>query len=861
MDYSEDWKSLFTIGSVYCAPLLLPETPKVKSTLGPLLFSPSPGTQKTVVPYPCIPVQSDDFSSNNNLAFLKCPDNDILVFFLTGDNLCRLRHVKLSLKGDEKPAIYDTSDCEFESSRIVKIMVSSVYDAAASASAAAFFAVHEGFGLAPVPGSSFPLGFLLACTTYSVHWFRIDWAGKKHVLVNLGSERFSASVVHACWSPHVDDESLVLLDGGELILFDFSEDDGERTSLDVVWKDSDSGSLTSGTRWLGCEFGSHPRIFVIACSDIVYQVDSRLFNKNSASILAKIELFADSQSYRPEELFADMHEPDEFVTFCRAGSGGFNFSIASKYVLYLLDTRKPLSPLIQWAHNFDSKPTYMQVFKLSELRSKVEHNKYPWATQSGFAILLGSFCKNDFNLFIYGPPLPAPPKSIASVVSDLCHTLYAWGLPSSLSLSGCRCCSGDCLIREELSEARHPKKEIVGFCIVNEDLLDIHLEPAVGGSFVLIRLVSSGKFESQIYNASWEYDDSLIEPVEPALSTNEVLRMDSFQRYKIDRIFKYWKLDYLFSYLTGDLLAKILKEGSGCTQSFTQEKYKYLHDHLKAAGVDQIGSLPDIAKVLTSVSVPMSINEIAVSRMWTGLSIGALQLGFSSYPDLPQIKLQGLEVFMDFLRIPKSSQLPPFILRKPSARNKKSQKVQPDYDLLGPVLPLPVLFDLHMVENEINTSVADKKEVNEFSFENTLTHQCHDIMREVNVMGLTGSSDEFLDSLAVSLGDDQDENSSVSQEVKSLVFYKPTSFTRENRLSVDLPVSEDTSTAFIMKANKSNVEMFDDLCPIKLNFDSPIRNLGKEELEALKLLKRRISAWQGKFKPYQDLVGRPSMKG
>ncbi|KAI3915029.1 hypothetical protein MKX01_039531, partial [Papaver californicum] len=264
----------------------------------------------------------------------------------------------------------------------------------------------------------------------------IDWAGNKHVFVNLGSERFSASVVHACWSPHVDDESLVLLDGGELILFDFSEDDVERSSLDVVLKDLDSGSLNSDMRWLGCEFGLHPRIFIIACSDNFYQVDSRFFNKNTASILAKIELFADSQSYGSEE-FADMHEPDEFIAFCRAGSGGFNFSVASKYVLYLLDTRKPLSPVIQWAHNLDIKPTYMQVFKLSGLRSKVEHNKYPWATQSGFDILLGSFCKNDFSLFIFGPPLPAPPKSIASIVSDLCHTLYAWGLPSSLSLSGC----------------------------------------------------------------------------------------------------------------------------------------------------------------------------------------------------------------------------------------------------------------------------------------------------------------------------------------------------------------------------------------------------------------------------------------
>ncbi|XP_026427049.1 uncharacterized protein LOC113323031 isoform X2 [Papaver somniferum] len=295
-----------------------------------------------------------------------------------------------------------------------------------------------------------------------------------------------------------------------------------------------------------------------------------------------------------------------------------------------------------------------------------------------------------------------------------------------------------------------------------------------------------------------------------------------------------------------------MKEGAGCSQSYTHEKYKYLHDHLKAASVDQIGSLPDIAKVLTSVSVPMSINEIAVSRMWTGLSISALQLGFSSYSELPQIKLHFKEVSMDFLHIPKSPQLPPFLLRKPSRRNKESQEVQPGDDLLGPVLPLPVLVNLRKVEKEMGTSAADKNEENEFP----LTHQCDEIMRVVDIMGLPGSSAELLDSHAVSLDDDMDESSSVFQEVKSLVFCKPTSFTSENRHSVEQPVPEDTSATFIMKANKSGLEMFDDLGPIELKFHSPSRNFGKEELEALKLLKRRISSWQGEYKPYQALVGR-----
>ncbi|KAI3874323.1 hypothetical protein MKX03_019471 [Papaver bracteatum] len=815
MEFTDEWKAYFPIGSVPCPPLLLPDS-VVRSTVGPLLFSPSPGTRRTLSSSPCnTQVKSDDFSSNNNLGFLKCPDNDILVFFPTGDNLHKLGRAKLSLNEDETPKIY-TSDCD---GAIVKIKVNSIWEPAD-------FASREGL---PPPPSVVTLGYLLACTTYSVRWFRIDWDCKQHVLVNLGSEQFSASVLHACLSPLVKFESLVLLDSGELILFDWSPFP-ERTSIDVEWKDSDSGTLTSDTRWLSCEFGAHPRIFVIACSDVVYLVNGVFHNKYMASIVAKIESFTVT------------HEPDEFVTFCRAGSGGLNFSIASRYGLYLIDTRKPLSPVLQWVHLLNYKPTYMQVFKLSELRSKVDSDKYRWATRFGFAILLGSFLDDDFSFFFFGPPLPAPPESVASKVADLCHTLYAWGYSAYVSLSGPRCYCGDCLARKEASNARCRK--IMGFCIITED----HLEPGVGGSFGLIRLLPSGKIESETYSASWEFDKEHLE-LEPAVLSDEDFHTDLVQRDK------YRELDYLISFLDNDLFVKVSKGSSNWTQLYTQEKYKYLHDLLKAAGVDQIGSLPDIVEVLTSVSVPTSINEIAVSRMWTGLSIGALQLGFSSYPELPQIKLDFKRVSMDFLRIPKSPQLPPFLLRKPSRRNIKSQKVLPGDDLVGPVLPLPVLVNLHKVEKEMGTSAGDKNEENEFP----LTLQCNEIMRVANVMGLPGSLAELHDSHAVSLDDDVDENSSVSQEVKSLVFYKPASFTSENRHSVEQSVREDTSATFIMKENKSDLEMLDDLCPIELKFDSPTTNAGKEELEALKLLKRQLSSWQSKYKPYQALVGCPSV--
>ena len=75
--------------------------------------------------------------------------------------------------------------------------------------------------------SSCAVGYLMACTMYSVNWFVIKV--KRLVgsdmeipsLTYMGSKVFkSCSVVHACWSPHLPEESIILLDDGALFLFD-----------------------------------------------------------------------------------------------------------------------------------------------------------------------------------------------------------------------------------------------------------------------------------------------------------------------------------------------------------------------------------------------------------------------------------------------------------------------------------------------------------------------------------------------------------------------------------------------------------------------------------------------------------------
>ncbi|MBA0711189.1 hypothetical protein Golax_010399, partial [Gossypium laxum] len=64
---------------------------------------------------------------------------------------------------------------------------------------------------------------ILASTLYCVHWYsvRFDNSCKTRALDYLGCELFkSSSIVCACCSPYILEESVVLLENGTLFLFD-----------------------------------------------------------------------------------------------------------------------------------------------------------------------------------------------------------------------------------------------------------------------------------------------------------------------------------------------------------------------------------------------------------------------------------------------------------------------------------------------------------------------------------------------------------------------------------------------------------------------------------------------------------------
>ncbi|XP_010261424.1 PREDICTED: uncharacterized protein LOC104600263 [Nelumbo nucifera] len=930
MNFSEEWKSLWSISSVFSPPLLL-SGPSAEP-LGPLFFTPSPKTLNLLfsspslcpsIP-PAIPLQtslraaslsskdtkipdsvrtsiaadfgrqSDDVPpiAGNNLQMLRCQNGEFLFLFPTGENSDRVGSVVLSVTESSWEVRTDKSGNIFMSTdglihRILKMFVTSINARCSNSSS--------------LTGNSVSIGFLVACTLYSVHWFRVDINNVgsnlgRPDLIHLGMKKFSRYVAHACWSSHLSEECVVLLESGELFLFSLGSFSNASafpvkmrgSRVGVSWKDLDIDldSLEKG-EWLCCEFGWHPRILIVTNTSAVFLVDLR-FEESNVSILAKIEMFQPSMGV------------DRFLAFCRAGSDGFYFAVTTEYWLLLFDIRKPLMPVLQWAHGLDS-PRYINVFRLSELRSAPKEDKYKWASESGSVILVGSFWDCEFSLFCYGPSLPTPDETVASKISKFTNTLYAWELPSELSLSGRKCYHGDCLLRENFSKATLPvwvdwrqKKAIVlGFCILSKDLSSLASETGTLDGFTLIRLMSSGKLESQTYHASWDLANNKqggeVNETTSLLVEDPLLYTLGDQKYKFPRRFKHLKFDYLLGYLNG-YLTKLMESNMQNTQMdltetspYTQDWCELIRDKLKASGIIQMGSSPVLTDVLNDIRLPASAYEIASRRMWAGLPMNVLQLAFSNYPELLEVLLDQKKVSLEFLDVPSLPQWPPFFLRKPSSQsNKWSFKLQSDDALVGPVLPLPVLLSLCEINKSQRSSAMD--EGDSFSAEAELTHQCNEVIKVVNEMTLPRSSSEFSDSYVVSLADHRDERWSSSeeqQEPKPFFTYKPQAFSDKRptiNSTQDETIFEDKRfETFVCKrperefapnphkdskmqpklvpnSNKELVglEFFDELCPVNLQFDSSSLSFGPKELKGYKLLKRQFAKWQEGFKPYQD---------
>ncbi|GAB2270064.1 hypothetical protein Dimus_004977 [Dionaea muscipula] len=908
MEFSEEWKTLWPISSTLNPPILLRSNPSSTPSLGPLFFNPIPNTSTSlfsspsslcpsVVPpppslslprflqaatSPHAPVLQSTSTAiapilgtnhfrdssafdHNRLEHLCCPNNWIITFFPTGDNLDRVGFVVLAPSDSGFRVDLDVGGKPFVSLNKFN---------------------HRIFRLSACPvdcasvfcdvGSD-NVGFLMACTMYSVHWFSVrirgldSDSGRSPVLEYLGGKLFkSCAVAHACWNPHLPEESVVLLENGELFLFDVSSPPSRWHNLNSRFRGKRLSPLWDElggyavNRWFSCGFSWHPRILIVVNSNAVFLVDFR-FEKYHLSCLLKIE----SLSYN------SVIGMDRFVAFSEAGPDRFHYAIATDHLLLLCDIRKLFRPLLQWLHGMHG-PRYLASFRLSELRSNSNDVTHKWASEEGFGILLGSFWNDDFILFCYGPHPPASTQLLSSRVSKFGSSFYAWELPSRLLLASHHCFCGSCLLRLEFAKDDLPewiqwqqKKELVlGFFIVDNSFRSSKLDDY--GGFTLVRLMSSGKLEAQRYRACWNMlRINVALHREVSLDrTNSFLYPMGDKKFKFSRKFKYLKFEYLCSHLndalTQNLFSDYRKDFPVNTGKENLRVYfhEFLCEKLKAFGFNVSMSSVSVADFFRGIIMPNSISEVASRRLWATLPMDVLELAFSNYSECLSVLIHHKKTSLDFLAVPDQTQLPPFILRNPSHRsNKWSSKVKRGDDYLGPVLPLPVCLALSEIQRHGHSHL---EKVYRHSPDAELTLQCEEVMHAAKEVAFMVSGNNHHNDSIVSLGDDREETWNNLNNLRSYFLYEPTAFSDELFVEGDMepdPVHKDRGFTLTIaglpdervKGGKdvNGVELFDDVCPVTLNFDTPDTNFDANELKTYQLLKGQFLKWQVGFTPHR----------
>ncbi|KAK4416614.1 hypothetical protein Salat_2486900 [Sesamum alatum] len=862
MEFTAEWKSLWPISSTFSAPLLIPNN-NPDTPFGPLIFNPKPNSSTTLLqssslsprlppPYPqlslprflqnhssvpssaasfCsllgpqLPNYSSYFHGFNSLQLLQIPDKKLIVaFFPTGENSDHVGFSLLSVKDgildvhSQKESLFQVAkEGNVNRQRITRLLVNPVDALCSNENGDDIFGdvgtANKRKNVAAV------VAFLMVCTDYSVNWYRVglntlckenefsiclDYLGCANAKMLKGN-----AVMSACWSPHLKEECLVLLENGDLLLFDVNYSCGKKGKLASLFSGNnrvinkkmqvslndklglDEKNGYQGPKWVGCEFSWHPRIFIASHCSEVFLVDMRSAGDCNVCCLLKLEMLS-------------MGKNDGFQVLSKANSDMFSFTVATRYLLLLCDVRKPLMPVLRWSHGLEN-PRYMTFFRLSELRVNVEDTKYKWASESGYCILLGSFWDGEFSLFCYGPDGNGN-GSVSSGISKFCNSYYAWGLPSALSLSLSDCNSGSCLLREEFSKTslpvwidwRQKKQLILGFGILEPDISAQLSSPDSFGGFIMIRLTSSGKLEAQHYLAAWESEKiSAVGHKRKSVYLEENLLYNcNNSEYEGEKKFQHLRFDFLNAYLEDKLAKHVVKKTGKRKEGDKDAQQKYLlksesnfHQEichrLKAFGLHGVRSSLPVPDVLKDVSLPTSIHEIALRSTFAALPTNMLQLAFSTYSDFNQ-DLENQNEPLEFLDLPGQLQVPPFPFRKPSYRsNKWSSKVQPSDTLVGPVLPPHFMTILHKLcmdglkeERELYLEESEG-----FSAHSLFRIQCDRVVELVEEQVL-GSDTKSQDDDFVSLGDDTEDMSYGTQKVK-FSYHRPSSLL-ENPSSVGL---------------------------------------------------------------------------
>ncbi|XP_010487748.1 PREDICTED: uncharacterized protein LOC104765691 [Camelina sativa] len=777
-----------------------------------------------------IPSPHDDTArvlSYNRLQFLPFPTkNSVLVFFPTGTNLDRIGFLLLSVgdsgglqvMGSNGGDVFVATERLF--SRILKILVQPV-----------------SVFVADKCTSSNELGYVLVYSLYSIHWFSVkyDESQGKPVLRNLGCKQFKrCMIVSASWSPHLTGECLVLLENGEVFLFDLNQSHCRLrgSKLKVSWEGHGRSAAVNRRNWLGCDFGWTFGIYLVARSDVVFAI-TRSSEDCSVRCLLQVESM-------------NMAGTEEFVGFAKAGSDSFRFILASQSYVFLCDPRSGV-PLLKWQHDVE-RPCFIDAYRLSELGlGTVE------STTS--CVIIGSFWNAQSQMFCYGPS--------PSVVKDPC-SLYVWELPHNLLLPAGKCLCGDCVFREGMMKESllewidWQKKSVLvlGFGVLNKYLPLESSDQSSG--FTLIRLTSSGKLEAVKFCASAlkslevAHKDSACKPDEVNL-----LYLPDEDEYKLPRRFKYLDLKYLSAHTKGKLAgfidSKMKTKSSGLqkNKSFSLNCHEELCKKLKICGFGRDRSSSSVTAVFENISSPTSVFDIALRETWSSLPIEILLLAFSNYSEFEDVLVDKKKPSLEFLAVPEFPQLPPFLVRKPSRRSSKwSKKEQPSVELVGPVLPLPVLTTLHEFRNGCLNSEQ------EFSPEAEFSNRCNQISKVTRELANSGQEDET----TISLGDDRDDdmwlNSDSQKEKKAFISYRPITKTtdsdrQQKELTTFVSRVRRCKEADIDDGGTTGLELFDNLSPVEICFENRKVNF---DTKALLTSKTLLSQWQQRSSSYQEFL-------
>uniref|UniRef100_A0A1J3HMX7 Uncharacterized protein n=1 Tax=Noccaea caerulescens TaxID=107243 RepID=A0A1J3HMX7_NOCCA len=771
--------------------------------------------------------------SYNRLQFLPFPGkNSVLVFFPTGTNLDQIGFLALStgdsgglrVEGD----VFVAKERFF--SRILKVLVQPIsnlgaYKCSSSSSSS----------------SIIELGYVMVYSLYSIHWYCVKYdeesQDSRPVLSYLGLKQFKCcSISSASWSPHLPGECVVLLENGEIFVFDLNQRHCSSSSkfrgckMKVSWE----GQVKSVNKksWLGCEFGWKLGGFIIARSDAVFVIEKCSGNCNVRS-LVEIESL-------------NMAVTEEFVAFAKAGSDSFRFVLASESYLFLCDQRSGV-PLLKWQHDVE-KPCFIDVYSLSDLGCQ--------STTSSSCVVLGSFWNAQSQMFCYGPSSVGP--------SSLC----VWELPHNLLLPAGKCQCGDCLIREESMKESLPewidwqKKRVLvlGFCVLNKYLSPLGSSDQSSG-FTLIRLTSSGKLEAVKFRASSDPSrrSQVVTHRDSSCKSSDEVNLlyfpDDDEEYKFPKRFKYLELEYLSAHAKGELAgfidSRMSEQPSGSKKSnaFSLTCHEELCEKLSTCGFGRHRTSSTVTAVFESINSPTSVLEIALRETWSSLPVELLLLAFSNYSELKDVMLDKKKPSLEFSVVPEFPQLPPFLLRKPSSRSSKwSKKEQPGVELVGPVLPLEVLLTLHEFRNGCMRSEQ------KFSPDVELSDRCNQISKAARQMANSG-----VDKTTISLTDE------TCEEKRRFIAYSPITETADSSDGEHQELTTFVSKVRRCKDNdgdddvggRAGLELFDDMSPVEICFEDRSVNFDTKALVTSKTL---LSQWQARSSSYQDFLSLYNLK-